>query len=156
MSSLRVTAGRPGGPVSADVRQDFRANKVGVELCSQAMRGFSSDIRYALRTLRYGGISTVVAVLSLAIGVGANAAGSFHGSFSIEGRPDTPVERPLAPIRIVSPGYFRVMKIPILSGRDYDQHDEVGEVGSLPSVIVSRTLAERFWPGQDAIGKRVQ
>src|SRR5437773_8473995 len=38
------------------------------------MRGISSDIRYALRTLRRGGISTVVAMLSLAVGVGANAA----------------------------------------------------------------------------------
>jgi ABC-type antimicrobial peptide transport system permease subunit len=47
------------------------------------------------------------------------------------------------------------MSIPILSGRDYDEHDEVGEVGSLPSVIVNRTVAERFWPGQDAVGKRV-
>ena len=58
--------------------------------------------------------------------------------------------------RIVSPGYFHVMKIPILSGRDYDEYDEVGPVGSLPSVIVSRALAERFWPGQDAVGKRVR
>jgi hypothetical protein len=48
------------------------------------------------------------------------------------------------------------MKIPILSGRDYDEHDEVGEVGSLPSVIVNRALAERFWPGQDAVGRRVR
>src|SRR5262245_36052980 len=38
------------------------------------MRGFSSDIRYALRTVRHGGISSAVAVLSLAVGVGANAA----------------------------------------------------------------------------------
>src|SRR5215831_19507398 len=38
------------------------------------MRGFSSDIRYAFRTLRHGGITTVIAVLSLAVGVGANAA----------------------------------------------------------------------------------
>src|SRR5215471_6940745 len=37
------------------------------------MRGLSSDIRYALRTLRRGGISTVVAMLSLAVGVGPNA-----------------------------------------------------------------------------------
>jgi len=83
-------------------------------------------------------------------------AGSFFGSFSIEGRPDIPADRPSARLRVVSPGYFRLMKIPILSGRDYDEHDETGEVGSLPSVVVSRTLAERFWPGQDAVGKRVR
>src|SRR5262245_53419896 len=83
-------------------------------------------------------------------------AGSFHGLFSIEGKPDSPKDRSLAPIRIVSPGYFNVMKIPILFGRDYDEHDEAGPVGSLPSVIVSRTLAERFWPGQDAVGKKVR
>ncbi len=83
-------------------------------------------------------------------------AGSFYSSFSIEGRPASPVDQPSARLRVVSPGYFRVMKIPILSGRDYDEHDEVGEVGSLPSVIVNRTLAERFWPGQDAVGKKVR
>src|SRR5499433_3302237 len=37
------------------------------------MRGLSSDIRYAVRTLRRGGISTVVSMLSLAVGVGPNA-----------------------------------------------------------------------------------
>jgi predicted permease len=83
-------------------------------------------------------------------------AGSFYTSFSIEGRPDTPVDRPSGRIRVVSPGYFRVMRIPILSGRDYDEHDEVGQIGSLPSVIVNRTLAQRFWPGQDAVGKRIK
>jgi hypothetical protein len=83
-------------------------------------------------------------------------AGSFFTAFSIEGRPDTPVDRPSGRIRVVSPGYFGVMKIPILSGRDYDEHDEVGELGGLPSVIVNRTMAERFWPGQDAVGKRVR
>ena len=83
-------------------------------------------------------------------------AGSFYTSFSIEGRPDTPVDQPSGRIRVISPRYFSVMKIPILSGRDYSEHDEVGEVGSLPSVIVNRALAERFWPGQDAVGKRVQ
>ena len=67
-----------------------------------------------------------------------------------------PVDQPSGRLRVVSPGYFRVMKIPILSGRDYDERDEVGEIGSLPSVIVNRTVAERFWPGQDAVGHKVQ
>jgi len=83
-------------------------------------------------------------------------AGSFFGGFSVEGRVDAPVEQPSARLRVISPGYFRTMKIPILSGRDYDEQDEVGPIGSLPSVIVSRALAERVWPGQDAVGKRLR
>jgi putative ABC transport system permease protein len=82
--------------------------------------------------------------------------GSFYTSFTVEGHPMAPVDQPSGRLRVVSPGYFRVMKIPILSGRDYDERDEVGEIGSLPSVIVNRTMAERFWPGQDAVGHRVQ
>jgi putative ABC transport system permease protein len=83
-------------------------------------------------------------------------AGGFYTSFSIEGRPVSPVDQASGRIRVVSPGYFRLMNVPILSGSDYDEHDEVGEVGSLPSVIVNRTLAERFWPGQDAVGKKIR
>ena len=54
--------------------------------------------------------------------------------------------------RMVSPGYLNVMRIPILAGRGFTN----GDVGGAPRVmLVSRTLAERAWPGQDPIGKRV-
>ena len=59
-------------------------------------------------------------------------------------------------IRVVSPGYFQVMKIPILSGREFNERDELGEIGIPPYVVVSRTLAERHWPGQDAVGKKMR
>src|SRR6185436_873845 len=49
-------------------------------------RGFSSDVRYALRAARHGGISTVVAVVSLAVGVGASAA-IFSVGDAMLGRP---------------------------------------------------------------------
>jgi putative ABC transport system permease protein len=104
-----------------------------------------------------GSITAMPGVRSAAVIQGVPmAAGSFFTSFSIPGRPDTPVDRPSGRLRVVSPGYIGVMRIPLLAGRDYDEHDEVGAVGSLPSVIVNRTLAERFWPGQDAVGKQVQ
>src|SRR5215468_7972087 len=50
------------------------------------MRGLSSDLRYALRTLRHGGLSTIIAVLSLAVGVGANAA-IFSVGYAMLARP---------------------------------------------------------------------
>src|SRR5262245_5654876 len=50
------------------------------------MRGLSSDIRYGLRSLRRGGISTIIAMLSLAIGVGANAA-IFSVGYAMLARP---------------------------------------------------------------------
>jgi predicted permease len=53
----------------------------------------------------------------------------------------------------VGPAYLQVMRIRTASGRDFTDRDVDGQ----PKVcIVDRTFAERFWPGQDAVGRRVQ
>ena len=51
---------------------------------------------------------------------------------------------------IVDSGYFATLRIPIVSGRDFTPGDSAGAPAV---VIVSDTLARRFWPGQPAIGK---
>jgi predicted permease len=48
--------------------------------------------------------------------------------------------------------YFRAAGIPLVRGRDFTEADHAG---SPLVVIVNRTLAERYWPGQDPIGKRI-
>jgi predicted permease len=48
--------------------------------------------------------------------------------------------------------YFRASGIPILRGRDFNETDRPG---SQLVIIVNRTLAEHYWPGQDPIGKRI-
>jgi predicted permease len=53
----------------------------------------------------------------------------------------------------VSPGYFRTMEIRLLSGRDFALADQPE---SQKVAIVNRAFAERYWPGQFAVGKRVQ
>ncbi len=54
--------------------------------------------------------------------------------------------------RSITPGYFRVMRIPMIRGREFDEHD----VESAQHVVViSRTMADKYWPGQDALGKRI-
>src|SRR5947207_5195328 len=52
----------------------------------------------------------------------------------------------------ITPGYFRTMSIPLLAGRDFTPTDDEKS----PVVIVSQSFARRYWPGQDAIGKRLR
>ena len=68
---------------------------------------------------------------------------------SLEG-PNTPeVERPIVDFRCVSEDYFRAMGIPLRQGRLFNQADRDRGV-----TLVSALTAERFWPGQNPIGKR--
>jgi len=53
----------------------------------------------------------------------------------------------------VGPNYFHTLQIPLIAGRDFTSQD-TNE--SQPVVIVNQTLADRFWPGQEAIGKRLE
>ena len=54
--------------------------------------------------------------------------------------------------RIASTDYFRAMKIPLLEGRYFDEHDTLD---SQPVVIIDQQFAERFWPHSNPIGKHV-
>jgi putative ABC transport system permease protein len=74
--------------------------------------------------------------------------------FTIPGRPlDSDAEAPLSDWYRVSPDYFRAMGIPLLRGRAFEERDEPG--GS-PVVIISESVARRFFPGQDPLGKSIQ
>ncbi|HET9317358.1 MAG TPA: FtsX-like permease family protein, partial [Vicinamibacteria bacterium] len=70
----------------------------------------------------------------------------------IEGQPlpkDT--DPPNVDARWVEPNYFAVMRLPLLEGRAIEERDDA----DAPRVaVVSRSFAQRFWPGQDALGKR--
>lgn len=53
----------------------------------------------------------------------------------------------------VSPGYFRTMGIPLLKGREFTPQDDSGSVRTL---VVNQRFVDRFWPGQDAVGRTVR
>jgi len=79
---------------------------------------------------------------------GGNSTG-----FNVEGHPPyAPGQRPLAEYRSVSPGYFRAMGIPLLRGRTFTEQDGVDAPGV---VIINETLARRYFPGEDPLGKRL-
>ncbi len=77
----------------------------------------------------------------------------FGLQFSADGHVHTPGEDPRAEMRVISPGFFASLGVPILSGRDFNEGD--GKKGSEPVVIVSETLAKRMFPNQDAVDRHV-
>ena len=71
--------------------------------------------------------------------------------FMVEGQPLPPNgARPVAETRSASPGYFAAMGIPLRMGRPLDAHDY-----SSQTIVVNEAIAQRFFPGSDPIGKRL-
>jgi hypothetical protein len=74
--------------------------------------------------------------------------------FRVEGRPD-PVEVSLiqtADFRVITPDYFRAMRIPLLKGRFFTEQDRAT---TAYSAIIDDSFARRFFPGEDPLGKRI-
>jgi putative ABC transport system permease protein len=83
------------------------------------------------------------------------SAGNTSTDLRIPGQTLKPGVPASADWRLVSPGYFRSMNIP-LRGRDFDTRDVAS--GDTPVglvTIISESMARRYWPGQDPIGKTV-
>ncbi len=79
-------------------------------------------------------------------------SGSTNVNFSIIGKPAADVDSQSAEYYPISPNYFATMKTPILHGRDFGALDTM----SSPWVaIVNETMAHRYWPNEDPIGKRI-
>ena len=72
--------------------------------------------------------------------------------FKIVGQPDpAPGQEPPCEVRVVTPTYFQAMGIPLLKGRLLDERD-----GKEPKVLlINETLAKRYFPNEDPIGKRI-
>jgi predicted permease len=82
-------------------------------------------------------------------------AGDTWGTdFVLEDRPvPAPGERFNAVYRIVTPGYFRTMGTKIMRGREFNSSDANPDA---PGAVINQTMARRYWPSGDAIGKRLQ
>ena len=81
-------------------------------------------------------------------------AGDMWGfPFRLEGRPiPRPGESPTATYRVVFPGYFATMRLPILNGRDLADTDRLD---ASPVVVVNEFMAKTHWPNENPIGKRI-
>jgi predicted permease len=95
--------------------------------------------------------ATLPGVEAAAVAQNPPLAGGFLRSIFPEGQDTTNQERVLVQVNSVSPGYFAAIGTPLLRGRDFTSTDANGT----PSVVViNEVMAERFWPGQEPLGKR--
>ena len=100
------------------------------------------------RTAAIHGVESAAAANTVPLGAMFNRRG-----FSIPGLPTPPPgEENNAEFRVVTPDYFRTMGIRLLKGRFFNADDRQGSAGV---VMVSESMAKRFWSREDPIGKRV-
>ncbi len=111
----------------------------------QRQRAYATEALGRLRAIP--GVDAAGAVNDLPLTGGGN------WPIAIAGQPTVPVaQQPAVSGSIVAGDYFRSLRIPLRRGRLLTPADD----SRAPSVVlVSESMARRFWPGQDAIGKRL-
>ncbi|HEX9892921.1 MAG TPA: ABC transporter permease [Gemmatimonadales bacterium] len=100
------------------------------------------------RLERISGVVSASAVSSLPV-----SGGLAQGDLTLEDQAFAPGQAPAVSYRRVLPNYFRTMGIPLIRGREFTDQDR-GEGAMV--VVVGQSLADRFWPNQDPVGKRIK
>ena len=96
------------------------------------------------------GVQDVAGVNSAPMSLGPTEHSRFATRFGLEGRTFDPGSYPVAQNRWITPEYFRVLGIPLKRGRWLTENDR-----GAPRILINETLARRYFPNQDAVGKRL-
>jgi len=79
--------------------------------------------------------------------------GGSHQPVAVEGQPVVPMaDQPEVDVRMISTGYLQAMRIPLLRGRDLNDSDVVDRSHV---VVISDSMAKRFWPNENPLGKHI-
>ncbi len=102
---------------------------------------------YVQRLAGSPGVEIAAAVFGLPLDSDFSAS----SSFTRRGEADS-ANAPLAGIRVVTPGYFDTLRVPLRAGRVFDEHDD--ESGA-EVVVINEECARRYWPNENPIGQQV-
>jgi predicted permease len=113
--------------------------------------GTADAVLHAVQAIQ-DGVAAIPGVQAAAVSSNVPGVGTFSNGLVPEGEAEELRNVRQSMARFVAPGYFETMGIPILKGRDFQPTDRSGA----PLVmIVNQSLANRLWPNQDPIGRRV-
>ena len=101
-----------------------------------------------------GELKTAPGVEAIALSDGVPLGGNNSRSpyARVDGNPPPVNQRPLGKTSSISSGYFKTFGIPLLGGREFDERDTTGRP---PVVIISKSAANKLFPGEDPIGKQM-
>jgi putative ABC transport system permease protein len=140
---LRLVAADPG----FDRRHvlSFQLDLPSVHYGTENRQRFFAEL--LTRIARQPGVMSAGAISRLPI----LQPGAFRSRFRPAGQDPGGPESSIG-VRVVSPGYFRTMNIPVLLGRGLSEQDRPG---SEPTAVVNQAAVERFFPGENPLGKRL-
>jgi predicted permease len=98
-------------------------------------------------------LESLPGVDSVSIATTMPTGGSMDFPFELEGTPEDPNRRPSLQAVVISPDFFRVWQVRGIEGRLFNESDNAT---SPPVVLVNQYFANKFWPTQSAVGKRLR
>ena len=147
-SYLRVLAVDPGYDSKNLLTLSVPIDRAKYQRGSPQLRVFYQDVLTRVKA--------IPGVQAVAIASGAGIPLTDDSSMTvltIEGRPTVPAAQPqVVPDGKVSPDYFRTLGMQLRAGRGFTEQDDEN---ALPVVIINESLAHRYFPGEDPIGKRI-
>ncbi|HYG33730.1 MAG TPA: ABC transporter permease [Clostridia bacterium] len=144
-SFLELRSVDPGFRPDHILSLSIRPSKVSYPTVS-SQADFFKEVIERLRQLP--GVAAVGANMSLPLtSLEVNVSG-----LQIEGRPPDAVENQVTRLGVVNDDYFQAMGIPLKKGRTFSEHDRSG---SPPVVLINEKFAQRYFGGEDPIGKHV-
>src|SRR5579864_4180315 len=99
-------------------------------------------------------VTAVPGILSVSAVAHLPFEGDAGRGFQVEGQPPAdPGNMPGAAYSVACPNYFRTMGVPILKGREFTRLDTLGSPGV---IVINETMARKFWPKEDAVGRAIR
>jgi len=136
---------------SASTDTGFETTGVLVMNFNLGREGYSEERGHVFYEQAAEQVSALPGVQAAAVAQTPPLAGGLLRSVFPEGQDTTTRERILVQVNSVGVGYFEAIGIPLLRGRAFARTDTEG---TPLVVVINETMAERFWPNDDALGKR--
>ena len=144
---LALQAAKPGFETTNVLAVNLPVSSYG--RTPEQVRGFYREVQRKLAALP--GVDRVAFGSTVPWRDAGNFGDGFQ--FTVEGRThENGQDDPRARFRSVSPGFFAALGMPIIAGRDFNEGDRLG---SENVVIISKNVAEQFFPGQDPLNRHL-